>query len=244
MAAVVICAGLAAAQGTPAPPPPPGPGPAAQTASISFLLESAHRDPPRISLTIDLLGHATYVAEEAPTEAASAGPSAPSASAAPYRVLFDIAPNTRDRIFALAQALDYFSRDFEFRKHRVADTGLRTFRYRDAVRQGTTAFHWSENKLIEELAGIFESIALTQDYARRLTYLRKYDKLGLDANLKRMEELEHAGFLGEIQAIAPTLRQIAADPTVMHVARERAQRFLDRLPPAEALASPAGESSR
>ena len=162
--------------------------------------------------------------------------STPSATAAaadtvaapPYRSEFDISPATRDRVFALAQVLDYFHGDFEFRKHAVADTGRKTFTYRDGMRQSATVFHWSENKQIQELTNLFESIALTQNFARRLAYLRRYDKLGLDSILKRMEELAHANYLGEMQAIAPALRQIAADPNVMHVARERAQRLLDQ----------------
>jgi hypothetical protein len=217
-------------------PPSPEPPPDTRAATISYQLDSPQRDPARFTLTIDSLGHATYEAEEN-TLGASAGERAsspPAGEAAEargvYRVRFDVSTETRDRIFALAQQLGYFHGDYEFRKHRVANTGLRTITYRDGERQSETSFHWSENRQVQEVDNLCESIATTQSFARRLAYLRRYDKLGLEAVLKRMEEMEHSGFLGEVQAIAPLLRQLAADQSVMHVARERAQRLLDRVP--------------
>jgi hypothetical protein len=212
-----------------APPPPPPALPATAPASVTYAVDSANRDPARFSLTIDLVGHAVYTAEDAPAAA-----DADSQPAAPYRTEFDVAPATRDRIFAEAQALGHFHGDFEFRKHRVADTGKKTFTYRDGREESATVFHWSENKQLEELADLFESIALTQSLARRLLFLHRYDRLGIDAVLKRMEELAHANYLSELQSIAPTLRVIAADPNVMHVARERANRLLDQIAAASA----------
>jgi len=81
---------------------------------------------------------------------------------------------------------------------------------------------------------------LTQSFARRLLHLRKFDKLGLEAVLKRMEEMEKDNYLSEMQAIAPVLRQLANDPNVMHVARERANRMLDRLAATTTMAAPGG----
>jgi hypothetical protein len=225
---------LSAAQQA-APPPPPPPVPAAAPAAVTYAVEAANRDPARFSLTIDLVGHAVYTAEDPPATPADAD----SAPAPPYRADFDVAPATRDRVFAAALALDHFHGDFEFRKHRIADTGKKTFTYRDGREQSSTVFHWSENKQLEELADLFESIALTQSLARRLVFLRRYDRLGIDAVLKRMEELARANYLSELQSIAPTLRQIAADPSVMHVARERANRLLDQI---AAAAAPAPSS--
>lgn len=202
------------------PPPPPAP-PAAPPASVTFAVESSRREPPRFSLTVDLLGHATYEAEDADADAGAQN--SPS-----YRAEFDVSGATRDQIFSLAQAVDYFQGDFEFHKRRVADTGRKTFTYRDGMRSSSASLNWSENKHIQQLMDTFESIALTQSLARRLAYLRRYDKLGLEAVLKRMEELHKSRYLGEVQAIAPLLRQIANDPGVMKLARDRARRLLDQ----------------
>lgn len=211
------------------PPPPPAPAPDVAPATVSYAVNAVNRDPARFILTIDLVGHATYTAEDAP---AGTKPEESADAAPPYRTSFDVSPATRDRVFALAQALDYFHGDFEFRKHAIADAGRKTFRYDDGQRQGETEFNWSENKQMQELTGLYESIALTQSFARRLLYLRRFDRLGMDAALKRMDELAKVNHLSELQAIAPVLRQVAADPNVMHVARERAKRLLDLVPAA------------
>lgn len=214
-----------------APPPPPVAAPAALPAIVSYSVASLRREPPQFSLTIDLLGHATYHAADAP--------SAQGEPPAPYEAEFEVSAATRDRVFALAQATEYFAGDFEFRKHAVADTGRKTLVYRDAQRQSSTTYNWSQNKHIQQLTDLFESIALTQGYARRLAFLRRFDKLGLDAVLKRMEELNQKNFLGELQAIAPVLRQIAADPGVMKLARDRAARLADQVAaPGLTLAAP------
>ena len=199
------------------------PTPEVAPARVSFAVEAENRDPARFTLTVDRLGHATYTAEDAPsTKGAGEETQSPA-----YNTSFDVSPSTRDRIFALAQALDYFRADFEFRKHAVADTGRKTFHYSDGGQQGETVIHWSENKQMQQLTDLCESIASTQNFGRRLLYLRRFDRLGLDATLKRMEELAKANYLAELQAIAPVLRQVADDPNVMHVARQRASRLLD-----------------
>jgi hypothetical protein len=193
-------------------------------------MESERRDPPQFSLSIDLLGHATYQTTDAPAADGEPPP--------PYHTEFEVSPATREKVFALAQAAEYFKGDFEFRKHKVADTGRKTLAYRDGLRHFSTTYNWSENKQIQQLTDLFESIALTQGYARRLVLLRRFDKLGLDAVLKRMEELHKRNFLGELQAIAPVLRQIAADPGVMKLARDRASRLAEQVaagPPASAV---------
>jgi hypothetical protein len=59
-----------------------------------------------------------------------------------------------------------------------------------------------------------------------LAYQTKFDKLGVDAILKRMEEMNKQGMLLEIQALEPILKQIATDRSFMNISRQRAQRLL------------------
>src|SRR4029077_11143256 len=66
----------------------------------------------------------------------------------------------------------------------------------------------------------------TMEFGRRLIYLHKYEKLALDNQLKRMEELQRGDGLGDVQAIAPVLKDIANDSSVMNVSRARALRLL------------------
>ena len=225
----LMLAAMAAAQAPTAAPIP-------ASATVSYEVDSTNRDPAKYSVTVDLAGHAVYTAEDKPDPNAVADED--TVAPPPYRVEFDVSPATRERLFALAQQLDYFHGDFDFRKHKIADTGQKTLRYRDPTRDSSTVFHWSENKEIQDISGIFESIALTQALARKIQFLRRFDKLGLDAVLKRTEELQRENELLEIQSIAPTLRQVANDRSIMHVARERAARLLDQIDAAQAGGTP------
>lgn len=181
---------------------------------ITFDLSAPGRDPERYAISIDLLARGLY------SEPAGEGE-------LPYQAGFAVSAPLRDRVFALAQQLDYFSGDYDFRKHKIADTGRKTLAYSDALRQTRTTYNWSQNKGIQELTRIFHAIANTQQFARKIEHARRYDRLGLDALLKRMEEMARQGDLAELSAIAPLLEQVASDRTAMQLTRQRAQRLLD-----------------
>jgi hypothetical protein len=231
----LLVAGMSAAQ-TSLGAPPPMASQSSVSATVSYEVDSANRDPAKYSLTIDGAGHAVYTAADKPDPKTS--PDDDIAPAPPYRVEFEVSPPTRERLFSLAQQLNYFAGDYEFRKHKIADTGQKTLRYHDPTRDTSTVFHWSENREIQDISNIFESIALTQALARKIQFMRRFDKLGLDDVLKRMEDLQRQNDLLEIQSIAPTLRLVANDTSLMHVARERAARLLDQIDAAQSAAPP------
>jgi hypothetical protein len=79
---------------------------------------------------------------------------------------------------------------------------------------------------VQELTAIFQNTSSTLEFGRRLTYYHQYQKLALDDELKRLDEMNRAGEIAELQAIAPILKEIVADPSVMNVSRNRAQRLL------------------
>ena len=79
---------------------------------------------------------------------------------------------------------------------------------------------------IQELTSIFQGLSTTLEFGRRLTYFRKYEKLALDDDLKRMEQMQRENNLGDLQAISPVLQGIADDRSVMNVSRARALRLL------------------
>jgi hypothetical protein len=77
-----------------------------------------------------------------------------------------------------------------------------------------------------QLTSIFQALSTTLEFGRRLEYFHKYEKLALDNELKKMDELQRDNMLGDIHAIEPTLRAIANDSSVMNVSRARALRLL------------------
>jgi hypothetical protein len=74
---------------------------------------------------------------------------------------------------------------------------------------------------------MFQSIASTLEYARRLLYFHRYQKLALDEELKRMETQAKNNELMELQAVQPVLKQIYDDSSVMNVVRARAERLIE-----------------
>ncbi len=85
---------------------------------------------------------------------------------------------------------------------------------------------------------MFQSIATTIDYGRKLAFQYRFDKLGMDARLKELVELHAGGMAGELQIIEPLLRKIADDDGMMHMARLQAKQLLKSMQPVAAASNP------
>jgi hypothetical protein len=79
---------------------------------------------------------------------------------------------------------------------------------------------------VQDLTSLFQQLSTTLEFGRRLEYYRHYQKTALDEELKHMEQQSSENDLEELAAVAPILRQIATDPSLMNVVRARAQRLL------------------
>jgi len=87
---------------------------------------------------------------------------------------------------------------------------------------------------VQQLTTLFQSVASTMEFGRRLTYFHRYQKLALDDELKRMEDQAKRGELAELQAVSPVLQDIYDDNSVINVVRARARRIMDMKPLAAA----------
>lgn len=176
--------------------------------------------PQEFIITLKSSGEASYVSRD-PTriDKDSAGPDPD------YTVEFTMSPANRDLTFTLAKETNYFQGDFDY-KHKVANTGKKTLTYADPIRHFETTYNFSENKNIEQTTKLFVAISATIEHGRKLQFLRRFDKLSLDTELKGMEDMAHNGYLAEIQIIAPLLQNIVNDTSVLNMARERAKRLL------------------
>jgi hypothetical protein len=81
---------------------------------------------------------------------------------------------------------------------------------------------------VQQLTSLMQSLSATLEFGHRLQYDLHYQKLALDEELKRMEEMARTNQLVEVTAIQPILDQIVADPSVINLTRARAQRLLAR----------------
>jgi hypothetical protein len=143
-----------------------------------------------------------------------------------FQTEFTMSPAARDKLFRYAKEANYFDGDFTFKKHVVASTGKKTLIYSDPARHFSTTYDYSENKAIQEITNILSGISNTIEHGRKLQFLHRFDKLGLEEELKGMEAAVESHNLAELQIIRSTLESIAADSTVLNIARQRAKRLL------------------
>ncbi len=141
---------------------------------------------------------------------------------------FSLLAETRQKIFALAAKAGYFQKDLDSHHKGLAFTGKKTLIYKDAQRSGESTYNYSANPAVQELTSLMQNLSSTLEFGHRLEYDRHYQKLALDEELKRMEDMARAHELLEVTAIQPILDQIIADPSVINVTRARAQRMLER----------------
>lgn len=139
---------------------------------------------------------------------------------------FVVSAKTRDRIFALAKSANDLDGAFDFTKHKIAFTGNKTITLADSQGIHTAKLVWSENQQVMALVELFQGISGTLEEEPVLQRLRKFDRLGLNAELAKMEKLAESGWLRELNLISGVLKEIASDQQIMGLARKRAERLL------------------
>ena len=144
----------------------------------------------------------------------------------PFQQDFIMSDANRRTVAELARKLDAFRGDYDSHLKKIAQTGSKTLEYRSATVQGSTTYNYSQNADVQQLTHLFQGIATTMDYGRRLAFQYRFDKLGMDQRLKELVELQSRHDVEELGAIEPILRRIAADPGMMRISRQSAQQLL------------------
>jgi hypothetical protein len=186
--------------------------------TITFTFDFPGSTPAHYVVTVAAGGHTTYESGSPAGEQSESNDG--------FRTEFTMSPATRSRVFQLAEKAHYFQGNLETRKRNIASTGTKTLAYHDGQRSASASFNYSPQVAVQELTGIFQNLSVTLEFGQRLEDEFKYQKLALDEELKRMEELERQGSLEELEAVSPILRKIANDPSVMNVVRSRAERLV------------------
>jgi hypothetical protein len=203
-------------------------GQARAVPAVSFNLDAGIVPPTHYSITVASDGTASYESSDAQKRAEDA--------LDPYQFKFTVSEPTLKKIFALTEAANHFHGDFGF-KGKIAHTGTRTLRYTDQNLDLKQTYEWSQNPSVQQLTSIFEGIAAVQESGRRLKFLRRFDKLSVDAELKGLESRADAGEAFELHTIAPLLQNITNDVSLLKTARERARRLLEKAQQETATAS-------
>jgi hypothetical protein len=189
------------------------------TPTVSFNLDDAIVPPDHYSITVASDGSTTYESTDKGKKDVEA--------LDPYQLKFTMSAPTLKKIFALTEAANHFHGDFAF-KGKVAHTGTKTLRYTDQNLDLKQTYEWSQDPSIKQLTTIFEGIAAVQETSRRLRFLKRFDKLSVDAELKGLESRAESGDALELHTIAPLLQNITNDVTLLKTARERARKLLER----------------
>jgi hypothetical protein len=193
--------------------------PAQETAVITFTLDFPGSEPSHYVISVSSDNRSTYDSD---------GKLSPEAEGEPFHLNFSIAPSTGSRVFDLARRARYFEGQIDSGKRKLASTGAKTLSYQDAARTTSATYNYSPLPAVQQLTQFFQSLSSTLEFGRRLQYFHRYQKLALDEELKRMEEMAKDNGLEELPAVVPILQSIASDSSVINPVRARAQRMVER----------------
>ena len=189
-------------------------------AVVTFTLDFPASQPEHYSIRVQADGSSHYQS--------SGRLSADSDETDSFDLGFTVTAETRQKIFELAAKAGYFQKDVDSHHKGMAFTGKKTLTYQDARRSGEATYNYSSNPAVRDLTSLMQNLSATLEFGHRLHYDHRYQKLALDEELKRMEEMARSNQLVEVTAIQPILDEIIADPLVINVTRARAQRLLER----------------
>lgn len=191
----------------------------APTASVSFSLDFPQSIPDHYEISVASDGQASYDSTGKLTPDSEPGD--------PFHLEFTISPASFKRIFDLAAKAKYFDGKIDSGKRNLASTGAKILTYKDTTHNNRAEYNYSPVPAVQEITAIFQNMSSTLEFGRRLDYYHHHQKLALEDELKRMEEMAKEKNLEEIQAVAPILQRIVDDKSVLNITRARAQRLLN-----------------
>ena len=186
---------------------------------VTFTLDFPGSEPSHYVIAVSSDGHSTYESD---------GKLSPDSEADPFHLDFSVSPDTSGTIFDLARKAHYFQGQIDSNKKRLASTGVKTLTYKDAQQSGTGTYNYSLLPAVQQITQLFQNLSTTLEFGRRLQYYHHYQKLALDEELKRMEQMANENELAELPAVVPILQQIANDSSVINPVRARALRLIER----------------
>ena len=146
---------------------------------------------------------------------------------------FTVSPALAAKIFSLAAELDDFNGITLEVRRRVANLGEKTFFYEKDGVTHQVSFNFTNNDKANDLLDIFEGLSLEDQYVAQIRRTMRYDPLGLDNVLARLQRDIAARLIPEPAALVPLLKQIAANSSFLDIARQRARVIIARARPGE-----------
>jgi hypothetical protein len=167
--------------------------------------------PPYFEISIERSGEASY------KESADDDPET-----------FKLNAESTAAIFDLAAKLGHFKRPVESGL-KVANMGVKTFRWEDAAENNQIKFNYSVDENARALHDWFERIAESERTFVVLRRAARHDRLGVNDAVVSTQSLWEHGRLASPEQFLPLLDQISGNEVYMNIARERAAAIADAI---------------
>lgn len=141
---------------------------------------------------------------------------------------FDLSADEAGQIFGLADKLDRFTHPLET-KLKVANMGMKTFRYEDGKAAHEVKFNYSDNLDARALNDWFEQMIDTERAWIDLERTVRYDKLGVQDALLRVEIVRDQKRLVAPSQFLPLLDKVTKNEAFIHMARDRAAALAEKI---------------
>jgi hypothetical protein len=222
--ALLLCSVSALASQT---PDAPKVASTSSTAQVSFQFDRPGLAVPHFKLLLHEDGTGTYQADQAEMPATQTSNRGQAAQHIDRPI--NLTSGTVAKIFKAARSLNHFDVECASKAKNIADTGKKTLSYSGSDGSGSCTYNYSENKTVDMLTSTFLAIANTMDEGRRLEFLHRYDRLGLDAEMTTLWEEVQDGRALELGTISPTLTAIANDGDLIQRVRMKAAKMLEQV---------------
>ncbi|MBI5085275.1 MAG: hypothetical protein HZB13_11840 [Acidobacteria bacterium] len=156
-------------------------------------------------------------------------------------ILFKLSAEETETVFTLADKLDHFKRNLESGL-KVARMGDKTFGWESGAEKHQTTFNYSLDTDAQALHDWFERMCESAYYYIELERAAKYDKLGVNAAILRLEAAWDRKRLVGLDQYLPLLDRVARNESYLNMARERAQKLAEAFRAAAAAPKPEGET--
>lgn len=142
---------------------------------------------------------------------------------------FQINAALAGKIFSLAQQLHNFNGvDLDMHR-RIANLGQKTFEYENGTEKHDVTFNYTLDDTASQLEDLMEGLAREQMDFSDLQRTMRYDRLGVNDVLMRVEADYSGKLLPEPQRLLPLLDQIAADDKFIDLARQKARTLAGKI---------------
>jgi hypothetical protein len=142
---------------------------------------------------------------------------------------FQISAALAGKIFSLAQQLHNFNGVNLDLHRRIANLGQKTFVYENGTEKHETTFNYTLDETASQLEDLMEGLAREQVDFSDLQRTMRYDRLGVNDVLIRVEGDYSGKLLPDPQRLLPLLDQIAADDKFIDLARQKARTLAGKI---------------